>query len=145
MISGLGHIAIRAKDVEATVRFYTETLGLQEAFRLHTEDGALAIVYLYIAPSQFIEVFPHGKNAPERGEETIGMVHICLEVPDVEAAFAEAKKRGAPIDTEVIRGRAKCRQFWTHDPDGNPIELMELPPESLQAQATARFAAKENQ
>jgi lactoylglutathione lyase len=29
--------------------------------------------------------------------------------------------------------------FWTHDPDGNQLEVMQLPPESLQAQANRRF------
>ena len=30
--------------------------------------------------------------------------------------------------------------FWTHDPDGTRIEVMEMPPESMQAQAALRFA-----
>ena len=32
--------------------------------------------------------------------------------------------------------------FWTHDPDGNALEIMELPPDSLQAKANARFASR---
>lgn len=34
-----------------------------------------------------------------------------------------------------------CLMFWTHDPDGTQIEVMEMPPESLQARADRRFAA----
>jgi hypothetical protein len=33
--------------------------------------------------------------------------------------------------------------FWTHDPDGNRIEFMELTPESLQAQAITRLEGME--
>jgi lactoylglutathione lyase len=29
--------------------------------------------------------------------------------------------------------------FWTHDPDGTQIEVMEMPPESFQAQSDKRF------
>ena len=29
--------------------------------------------------------------------------------------------------------------FWTHDPDGTEIEIMEMPPESMQAQADSRL------
>ena len=43
------------------------------------------------------------------------------------------------MDTGLKTGKSKCIQFWTHDPDGNKIELMQLPPESLQAQANARL------
>jgi len=142
MITGLGHLAIRAKDIEATAKFYREIVGLEEAFRMHTgEGGALSMIYMYIAPSQFIEIFPNGK-----GEQTdnmaVGIKHICIEVDDA-AAFQELlRKRGAPIDTELKTGHSKCRQFWTHDPDGVRIEFMELPPESLQSQANKRFAGK---
>ena len=30
--------------------------------------------------------------------------------------------------------------FWTHDPDGTQIEIMEMPPESLQAQADKKYS-----
>ena len=49
-VAGLGHAAIRTRDILDSVRYYTEVLGLREAFRMHREDGSLATVYLYIAP-----------------------------------------------------------------------------------------------
>jgi len=140
MIKGLGHLAIRAKDIEATAKFYREVIGLKEAFRLNNlEGGKLGIIYMYVAPSQFIEIFPDGKGEQTEGG-TIGIKHICIEVDNAAAAQEELRAKGAPIDTELRTGVSKCIQFWTHDPDGNQIEFMELPPESLQAQANTRFA-----
>ena len=62
MVKGLSHIAIRTRDLDESLRFYREVLGLEEAFRLRDEDGRTRIVYLWIAPGQFIELFPDGKT-----------------------------------------------------------------------------------
>ena len=141
MIKGLGHLAIRAKDIEATAKFYCEVIGLKEAFRMnHLEGGRLGGIYLYIAPSQFIEIFPDGEGELS-SNNTIGIKHLCIEVDNAAAFQEEIRARGAPIDTELKTGFTKCLQFWTHDPDGNRIEFMELPPESQHAQANARIAA----
>jgi lactoylglutathione lyase len=141
MITRIGHTAIRARDIEETARFYRDTLGLKEAFRMQSPDGnALGCIYMYIAPSQFIEIFPEGsEEAPHTGK-TIGHAHICYEVDNAAAFLEEVRARGAPIDVELKRGYSRCIQFWTHDPDGNSIECMELPPDSLQAQANERIA-----
>lgn len=138
-IKNLGHIAVRTKNLDDSLHFYKDILGLEEAFRLCGDDSKPYLVYLYIGPGQFIELFPNGSKPSDRGCEIIGLVHICLEVDDVNEAYTVMQERGAPIDSDIILGNAKCKQFWLHDPDGNPIELMELPPESMQAQAIKRF------
>ena len=142
VIRGLSHIAVRAADLMKTVHFYTEVLGLPEAFRMTDDHGNVSTVYVYIAPSQFIEIFANGSRPPLSGQDVIGMCHICLETEDVEKAYATVKERGGPLDTDVRLGKSRCRMFWTHDPDGNALEIMELPPDSLQAKANARFASR---
>ena len=142
MIKGLGHLAIRAKDIEASAKYYCETVGFREAFRMHNgEGGALSAIYLYIAPSQFIEIFPDG-GGELADNSTIGIKHICIEVDNAACFQEELRRRGAPIDVELKTGLSRCIQFWSHDPDGNRIEFMELPPESLQAQANIRIAGE---
>jgi len=136
----LGHVAIRARDIEASARFYRDVVGFREAFRMNTPDGTrLGTIYLYVAPGQFIEIFPDGQGEVP-GRDQTGFNHLCVQVDDAAAALAELRARGAPIDTDLRTGYSKCVQFWTHDPDGNRIEFMELPPESLQAQANVRLA-----
>jgi lactoylglutathione lyase len=143
MIIGIGHSAIRARDLEVTARFYKEVLGLKEAFRMMKDDGSgVGTIYLYIAPSQFLEIFADGTEEFIPGPKTIGHAHICYEVDDVARFQEEIRARGAPIDTERKLGKSRCIQCWTHDPDGNRIELMELPPDSLQAQANKRLSAE---
>jgi lactoylglutathione lyase len=139
MITRLGHIAIRARDIEATVRFYRDMLGMQEAFRMHNLPGEqLGSVHLFVGPSQFIEIFPNGTEESPLNEHTIGYAHLCFEVEDAAKTLEELRTRGAPIDVELKRGFSRCIQFWTHDPDGNRIEFVELPPDCLQAEANKR-------
>ena len=60
--SGLSHIAIRARDILESIRYYTGTLGLPEAFRMHADDGSLATVYFFLAPGQSLELFANGRT-----------------------------------------------------------------------------------
>ena len=61
MITGIGHTAVTAKDMEESIRFYTQALGFREAFSFqHPETGAPWIVYLSVSPGQFMELFYGG-------------------------------------------------------------------------------------
>lgn len=139
MITGLSHIAIRTTDLVESVRFYTEVLGLQEAFRMYSEDGSVATVYIYIAPGQFLELFANGSRPALNGNDVVGFCHLCLETADIRETLASVRKLGGPVDSEIKYGKSKCLLFWTHDPDGNPVEIMELIPESMQAEANRRL------
>ena len=137
MINDLGHTALAARDVDETLRFY-KVLGIEEAFRLHNDDGSLMLVYLHISGDRFIEIFPGGP-APDPDREQ-SFRHICLLTDDIGAAVESLRANGAPIDKEPLLGLDGNLQAWTHDPDGNQIELMQLADDSPQ-RLTARSAA----
>jgi len=145
MADRIGHVAFYVNDIEGTADFYSRVFGYREAFRMRRDDGSLGGVYLYITDFQFLEFF-QASSASEGSAGTIGAAggvagyaHFCVQVPVLEDAYKKAVAEGAPIDAEIRTGLSKCRMFWTHDPDGNKIEVMELPPESLQAQANERL------
>ena len=121
------------------MRYYTQTLGLWEAFRMYREDGSLGTVYVLIAPGQYLELFANGTREGTAGTDVIGMCHLCLMTENIENAYKEVLLRGGPLDSEIYRGKSRCLMFWTHDPDGTRIEVMQMPPESFQAQADRRF------
>lgn len=139
-VLGLSHAAIRTRDIQDSIRYYTEILGLREAFRMHGEDGSLATVYLFLAPGQYLELFAGGTREGLTGRDVIGVCHLCLMTKDIRQAYETVRGAGGPLDSEVKTGRSGCLMFWTHDPDGTEIEIMEMPPESLQAQADQRLA-----
>ena len=141
VVAGLSHAAIRTRDIQESIRYYTETLGLQEAFRMYAEDGSLATVYLFLAPGQYLELFANGtRDRGPVGAETVGFCHLCLMTRNIRQSYEAVREKGGPLDSEIRRGKSRCLMFWTHDPDGTQIEIMEMPPESFQAQADQRLA-----
>src|SRR5918998_173132 len=99
-ISGIGHLAIRVKDVSRTLDFYVGKLGFLEMFRLEHDDGRLMLVYLRITDGQFLEIFPdaEGERAPPR--QANGLNHVCLEVDDMDACLAQLAARGVTLAEE---------------------------------------------
>jgi len=138
--AGLSHIAIRTRDILESLRYYTGILGLPEAFRMYAEDGSLATVYIFLAPGQYLELFANGRREGSSDSETIGFCHLCLMTHDIRRSYETVREKGGPLDSEIRRGQSQCLMFWTHDPDGTQIEIMEMPPESLQARADKRLA-----
>lgn len=133
MIKGLTHVAVRVSEMERALAFYCGVLGLKEQFRLTGEQGQVWLVYLKISDRQFIELFP-GAGGPHHDAGTAGTVHLCLEVDDIHAAFKELTSRGlVPANGQgPVYAADKAWQFWTNDPDGNPIEFHQFTPESMQ-------------
>ncbi len=138
-VAGLSHVAVRVRNIQDSIRYYTEILGLREAFRMYGDDGSLATVYLFLAPGQYLELFSGGIREGITGSDTIGFCHLCLMTQDIRQAYEAVSKAGGVPDSEIRRGKSRCLMFWTHDPDGTQIEIMEMPPESLQAQADKRL------
>jgi lactoylglutathione lyase len=139
VITDLGHPAFAAHDVDETIGFY-KMLGIEEAFRLHNDDGSLMLVYLHVSGDRFIEVFPGGP--PPDPDRTQSFMHICLLTDDLHADVEHLRENGAPIDREPTVGRDGNWQAWTRDPDGNEIELMQLSEGSPQWR-TARSAERD--
>ena len=137
-VTGIGHTAIRARDLEAMLDFYTGTLGFQEMFRLNHDDGSLMLVYVRVTDDQFLEFFPDGSGETPPGSN-VGYNHVCLTVADIEATLRDLEARGVPLARGLQMGRDGNRQAWIADPEGNRIELMEIAPDSRQAEALARL------
>jgi lactoylglutathione lyase len=140
-VTGLGHVAIRVKNVDRSLDFYVGKLGFPEMMRIHREDGTLMLIYLRITETQFLEIFPDAVGERSPPKEAIGFNHMCLEVSDIDEALADLANKGIPLLQEKKVGLDRNRQAWIEDPDGNRIELMEMAADSLQSEALARLRA----
>lgn len=123
MITDLAHTAFAVNDIDVALGFYAK-LGLHESFRLHHEDGRLMLVYLHISGDRFLELFPNG---PEPASDRVqSFRHICLATDDLAATVADLEAAGVTIERPIKEGLDHNLQAWIRDPDGNPIELMQL-------------------
>jgi len=128
MITALAHSCFVVRDLEASLAFYRDALGLNPAFDFINDKGERFGVYLHIGGRNFIELF-QGEVAPAAVGQSFR--HICLEVDDIEKTVAEIRSHGVTV-TPVSMGSDHSWQAWLTDPDGNAIELHGYTPESKQ-------------
>lgn len=143
MITGIGHPAFRITALEPALNFYCGKLGFREAFRLD-RDGEPSpwIVYVQVAPGQFIELFPGAPDvAPQPGKGG-GYNHFSLGVDDMDTTLQQLRDRGLEITGAATQGLDGNWQYWITDPDGNRIELMQIMADSPHAAADARWDAE---
>ena len=127
MITDLGHTALRVRDLERALAFYAR-LGIDEAFRLHDDDGSLLLVYVHVGGDRFLELFPGDASrlAPQREASEGSFMHLCLLCDDLLPLVERLRAEGVAIEREVTTGLDGNLQAWIRDPDGNAIELMQL-------------------
>jgi len=137
-VTGIGHVAIRVRDVDRSLTFYTGRLGFPELLRLHRDDRSFWLVYLRITDAQYLEIFPDAAGERAAPEDANGLDHVFLTVDDLDAVLGRLAERGVPLLRPPKRGADGNRQAWIEDPDGNRIE-MEMAPDGLQALAIERL------
>jgi lactoylglutathione lyase len=133
--ASLGHVALRVRDIDRSIEFYTTRLGMQEMLRLNYDDGSLFLVYLRITDTQYLELFPYGEGTTTPGREVVAINHLCLTVTDLDRTLADLETANVPLTRPLKLGADGNRQAWIEDPDGTRIELMEMARDSLQDQA----------
>jgi lactoylglutathione lyase len=121
------HTMIRVGDLERSIRFYTEVLGMQLLRRQDYPGGRFTLAFVGPQPEAEGAVIELTYNwdtaAYDLGN---GFGHIALEVPDAAAACAAIKARGG----KVIREAGPMQHGSTiiafiEDPDGYKIELIQ--------------------
>ena len=134
MITGIAHNAVTVRDMQESLRFYTEALGFKRAFEINRpENEEPWIVYMSIAPGQFLELFYGGTEDSHWRDSLIGFNHFCFEVDDIFQTVERVRGAGYPIDIEPKQGADMNWQAWVTDPNGVRIELMQIDPKSPHA------------
>jgi len=130
-IDGLrfGHVAFRVSDVERSVRWYGDAFGAKKIYHAQAQGDRPELMFLEFSKGQLVEFFTGGKNMMASPPDPIGYIHFCLVVDNLEQALAHLAQMNVKPARKFI-GRAKQRIAFISDPDGNSIELMEIPPES---------------
>jgi lactoylglutathione lyase len=120
------HSMIRVLELERSLKFYADVLGLREAHRLDFPDFAL--VYLRNDDNDFEIELTLNKGREEAYTHGSGYGHVGVVVPDVVATRAELVGKGyEPAEVkEFKRGdELLARFFFIQDPDGYKIEMLE--------------------
>lgn len=118
----IGHVVLQVSDLEASVRFYTEVLGLKISDRYPDSMRPGGMVFLRVNTDHHGVALIGG--APKR--DASRMDHFAFEVGSLDEVFRARgwlKKQGIPIHFEGRR-RAGCQfAIEFQDPDGNNLEI----------------------
>ena len=92
IIKGMGfhHIAVKAKDFEESMKFYTDGLGMK--FMTQWGEGDERIAMLDMGNGDIVELFAGGNDRESIDPKYI---HFAMKVDDVDAAYEIALKAGA--------------------------------------------------
>lgn len=125
MKTRLLHTMIRVKDLDRSVRFYTQVLGLREERRKVLEKADATLVFLVDARGQHpIELtYNHDGRDYELGNQ---FGHFAFGVGDLDRAREELRRHGVDFSRGPYRvSEGGSRIAFIKDPDGIEIELIE--------------------
>ena len=121
------HTMLRVGDLERSLRFYTEILGMKLLRRQDFPEGRFTLAFVGFAPEseQAAIELTHNWDTPSYDLGN-AFGHVALEVPDAYAACAEIERRGG----KVVRPAGPMKHGTTviafvEDPDGYKIELIQ--------------------
>jgi lactoylglutathione lyase len=124
------HTMLRVKNLDASVKFYTELLGMKELRRHEVPAGEYTLAFIGYGDEKSNTVleltYNWGKDSYELGT---AFGHLALGVPDIYATCEALRAAGAKIAREP--GPVKFGTTviaFIEDPDGYKIELIERKP-----------------
>ncbi|MBV9655754.1 MAG: lactoylglutathione lyase [Acetobacteraceae bacterium] len=121
------HTMIRVGDLDRSVRFYTEQLGMRELRRSDVPDGKYTLAFVGYGDEANDTVLELTYNyGTDRYEQGTAFGHLAVGVPDVAAACERMRKTGVKITREP--GPVKFGTTviaFIEDPDGYKIELIQ--------------------
>lgn len=127
------HIAIAVRDLEEALAFYRDVLGLEMTERRQVPQEGVEIAFLPAGETEIELLQPLSEESgvarflEKRGE---GLHHICLAVPDIEAAMARLREAGVQVLSETPRvGADGTRYVFIHPKSAHGVllELYEVP------------------
>jgi lactoylglutathione lyase len=125
MIKKLLHTRMRVNDMEETIRFYRDVLGLKVVERKRSPRGS-ELAFLSVPNSdELIEICSYPASGKVQVQEDL--VHLAFEVDDLDQTIADLKEKGVSITDGPTATSSGNRFCFIDAPDQYEIELIEKP------------------
>jgi len=125
-VKRLLHTRMRVSDMDQTIRFYTEVLGLEVLDRKVSPRGS-HLAFLKVPNSEtLIELCSFPTSGPVRVQEDL--VHLAFEVDSLDRTIEWLNAKKIPITDGPTQSSSGSRFLFIDAPDGYEVELIERPP-----------------
>ena len=125
-VKKLLHTRMRVSDMDQTIRFYTEILGLEVLERKTSPRGS-HLAFLKVPHSdELIELCSFPPSGPVKVQEDL--VHLAFQVESLDDTIRALTAKGIRITDGPTASSAGSRFIFIDAPDGYEIELIERAP-----------------
>ena len=121
------HTMLRVGDMQRSVRFYTDVLGMKVLRTTDRPDQKYSLTFVGYDDEERAAVLELTYNyGVERYDLGSAFGHIAIGVPDVKGACERVRKNGGKVTREAgpVKGGSTVIAF-VEDPDGYKIEFIE--------------------
>jgi catechol 2,3-dioxygenase-like lactoylglutathione lyase family enzyme len=117
-VTGLDHVVLNVADVERSLAFYCDELGLGPERVEEWRRGEILFPSVRVDAHTIIDLLA----APRTGENAD---HLCLVVEPIDLAALKDSGRFDVVDGPATRfgARGNGRSLYVRDPDGNTVEI----------------------
>lgn len=123
MVKKLLHTRYRVQDLERTVHFYKEVLGLEEVRRHTSPRGSQLVFFKAPGSEEEIEICKFDESGPVQvGPD---LTHLAFEVDDIEAFAKESAKKGYPLSDGPTQTSTGSVIAFLDAPEGYEVELIQ--------------------
>lgn len=122
-IRKLLHTRYRVDDMERTVRFYRDVLGLQETGRSKSPRGSELVFMKAPQSDEEIELCHYPSAGPVQVQPDL--THLAFEVDDLEQFARELEKKGVKLSDGPTRSPSGMVFAFVDAPEGYEIELIQ--------------------
>ena len=133
-ILGLAHVSLKVSDINKAREYYGNFLGYEEAFTYYNADGSVSLSFFKVNDRQYIEITPTLKS-----DQVDRLNHICFETDDLEMMKKYLASKGIKVPDKLYVGRDRNLHLTIPDPDGHPVEFVQVVPGSDHSNAKGKF------
>ena len=151
-LSDIHHLGMTVSDIERSISFYRDVLGMTLVRRRPKVDAdyvarqtgydgvELNVASFKVSPdsNQSLEVVQYMNHTGEPLEQATnrpGSSHLCLLVDDFQNCYADLRAKGVRFKSEPVTITAGPNKggivVYFYDPDGYPLELFQPPAEHI--------------
>lgn len=121
---GMLHTCLRVMDLEKSLKFYENALGLKVVKTLDYPEYEFTLVYLTDEDESYEIELTYNYNPDKPYVIGNGFSHIALSVKDLEAAHAKHKEMGYEVTDLTGLPGSPPGYYFVVDPDGYNVEII---------------------